>query len=112
MANLGLPVSFIGGISSDQYGVLIEAELFSYGVDLGLVTRSDLNTAIAVVSLDSDGSAKYSFQLARSATFDFGGWLPSGSPSVLHVGTLATIVEPGASTLFKWASGLDSGFAY
>ena len=108
LANLGLPVSFIGGISSDQYGVLIEAELSSYGVDLGLVSRSDLNTAIAVVSLDSDGSAKYSFQLARSATFDFGDWLPSGSPSVLHVGTLATIVEPGASTLFKWASGLDS----
>ena len=46
LANLGLPVSFIGGISSDQYGVLIEAELSSYGVDLGLVSRSDLNTAM------------------------------------------------------------------
>ena len=108
LANLGLPVSFIGGISSDQYGVLIEAELSSYGVDLGLVSRSDLSTAFSVVSLDSDGSAKYSFKLAGSATFEFGSWLPSGSPTVLHVGTLATIVEPGASALFKWAGGLDS----
>jgi fructokinase len=108
LANLGLSVSFIGGISSDQYGVLIDSELSSYGVDLGLVSRSELGTALAAVKLDSDGSAKYSFQLNRTATFDFGDWLPSGSPSVLHVGTLATIVEPGASELFKWASALDS----
>ena len=108
LASLGLSVSFIGGISSDQYGVLIEAELTSYGVDLSLVSRSDLSTALAVVRLDTDGSAKYSFQLDGTATFDFGSWLPSGAPSVLHVGTLATVVEPGASALFEWASGLDS----
>ena len=108
LANLGLPVSFIGAISSDQYGDLIESELSAYGVDLSMAFRSKLRTALAVVTLDSDGSAKYSFNLDRTATFDFGRWLPSGSPSVLHVGTLATIVEPGASELFKWASGLDS----
>ena len=108
LASLGLSVSFIGGISSDQYGVLIESELSSYGVDLSLVSWSDLSTALAVVSLDSDGSAKFSFHLDSTATFDFGSWLPSGSPSVLHVGTLATVVEPGASALFEWARGLDS----
>ena len=76
-------------------------------MDLSLVSRSDLSTALAIVNLDSDGSAQYSFDLEGSATFDFGSWLPIGSPSVLHVGTLATIVEPGASALFEWASGLD-----
>ncbi len=108
LASLGLSVSFVGGISSDQYGVLIESELTSYGVDLSLISRSELSTALAVVSLDSDGSAKYSFQLDGTATFDFGSWLLSGSPSVLHVGTLATIVEPGATALFEWADELDS----
>ena len=108
LANLGINTSFVGGISSDKYGQLVEAELNSFGVDLGLVNRSSLPTALATVSLDELGRASYSFKLNGTATFDFGGWLPSGSPSVLHVGTLATIVEPGASELFKWASGLDS----
>ena len=26
---------------------------------------------------------------------------------MLHIGTLATLIEPGASELFEWASGLD-----
>lgn len=110
LASLGLDTSFVGGISSDEYGSLISAELNSHGVDFGLVNRSDLPTALAVVSLDGKGSASYEFKLEKTATFDFSGWLPSGAPAVLHVGTLATIVEPGASELFKWACGLsDSG---
>ncbi len=108
LANLGMDTSFVGGISSDKYGQLVEAELNAFGVDLGLVNRSSLPTALAMVSLDEFGSASYEFKLKGSATFDFGDWLPAGSPSVLHVGTLATIVEPGASDLYKWASGLDA----
>ena len=107
LANLGMTTSFVGGISSDEYGSLISTELDSYGVDLGLVNRSNLPTALAVVSLDENGSASYEFKLDKTATFDFAGWLPSGAPAVLHVGTLATIVEPGASDLFEWASGLS-----
>ncbi len=108
LANLGIDTSFVGGISSDKYGQLVEAELNAFGVDLGLVNRSSLPTALAMVRLDEFGSASYEFKLKGSATFDFGGWLPLGSPSVLHVGTLATIVEPGASDLYKWASDLDA----
>jgi fructokinase len=108
LANLGLPVSFVGGISSDCFGSLIAEELSSFGVDLGLVNRSDLPSALAVVSLDSNGLATYTFSLDKTATFDFGNWLPDGSPSVLHVGSLATVVEPGASELLKWASKLDT----
>jgi len=108
LANLDLSVSLICGISSDSYGLLISNELSSFRVDLGLVNRNDLPSALAVVSLDEDGSASYSFSLDKTATFNFGNWLPDGSPSVLHVGSLATVVEPGASELFKWASNLDT----
>ena len=107
LANLGLPVAFVGGISSDGYGGLIEAELEKYGVDLALARSSSLPTAIAKVSLDENGSATYEFKLEGTATFDFGSWLPEGKPAVLHVGTLATIVEPGASALFEWAKRLS-----
>jgi fructokinase len=57
--------------------------------------------------LDSNGSASYEFLIDGTATFDFNkSWLPDPErlkPSVLHIGTLATIIEPGASVLFDWA---------
>ena len=104
LAQLRISVSFVGGISIDQYGELIEKELIEAGVDLSKVNRSDLPTAIAKVTLDGSGSASYEFSLENTATFDFdSGWLPRGNPDVIHIGTLATIVEPGASELLKWA---------
>lgn len=102
---LGVDVSFVGGISSDEYGALITKELQS--ADLSLANKSALPTALAVVSLDQSGSASYEFNLEGTATFDFQRkWLPLGSPKALHVGTLATIIQPGANELFEWAKRL------
>ena len=111
LAKLGIPTSFIGGISSDKYGDSISSELAD--VDLSLCRRSELPTALAIVSLDKSGAASYEFKLDGTATFDFSrNWLPSSSPEVLHIGTLATIIEPGASELFEWASGLTSTIVF
>ena len=107
LSNLGFSTYFIGGISSDEYGKAITEELLEYGVDLRLANRSPLPTALAKVTLDRSGSASYEFKLAGTATFDFGDWLPAGKPAVLHVGTLATIVEPGATVLYEWAKRLS-----
>ena len=108
LAGLGIPASFVGGISTDRYGELIESELSEFNVNLDLVNKSNLRTAQAIVSLDESGAATYQFELANTATFDFRNWLPVGSPSIVHIGSLATIVEPGASNLFKWARDLDA----
>ncbi len=108
LSSLGINSNFIGGISNDKYGHLIKAELDSYGVDLTLAQRSDLQTAIAKVSFEKSGSANYKFTLENTATFDFEGWLPNDVPNILHIGSLATVVEPGASALFEWARGLDT----
>ena len=106
LSRLGYATSFIGGISSDKYGEMIEAELA--GIDLSLTHRSDLPTALAIATLDESGSASYEFKLDETATFDFRNeWLPSGSPGLLHIGTLATVIEPGASVLLNWASEFD-----
>jgi fructokinase len=76
-------------------------------VGLGLSLTSDKPTCTATVSLDSKGSASYEFLIDGTATFDFNSsWLPDPErlkPSVLHIGTLVTIIEPGASVLFDWA---------
>ncbi len=108
LARLGLESFFVGGISSDEYGSLIEAELLESGVDLSLVLRGSKPTALANALIDESGVASYSFELEGTTTFDFSrSWLPSGEPAVLHVGSVATLVEPGASELLRWAKGLS-----
>ena len=107
LARLGYDVDFIDGISSDAYGVSARKELEQDGVGLGLSLRSDKPTCTATVTLDSAGAARYEFLIKGTATFDFNAsWLPDASaykPSLLHIGTLATIIEPGAGVLFDWA---------
>ena len=107
LARLGLQVDFIDGISTDAYGVTARKELERDGVGLTLALDSDKPTCTAAVTLDSAGSASYEFLIAGTATFDFNdSWLPDPEalkPSVLHIGTLATIVEPASTTLQNWA---------
>jgi fructokinase len=107
LARLGYEVDFIDGISTDDYGVSAKKELSRDGVGLGLSLTSDKPTCTATVTLDSKGSASYDFLIDGTATFDFSSsWLPDPErlkPSVLHIGTLVTIIEPGASVLFDWA---------
>ena len=113
LAGLGLETSFVGGISSDEFGALIKEELRESGVDLSLVKFSNLPTATAKVLLDSVGKANYEFKLDGSATFAFSrDWLPAGEPEVIHIGTLATIVEPGASELLEWIQGLSAPIVF
>jgi fructokinase len=107
LARLGHAVDFVGGISTDAYGQMAKKDLERDGVGLGLSLESNKPTCTATVHLDKDGSATYTFVIDGTATFDFSqSWLPDPEklkPSVLHIGTLATVVEPGAAVLFDWA---------
>ena len=106
VARLGYPTFFVGGISSDDYGKVIERELTDSGVDLTSVFRGELSTALAIATIDSSGLAKYDFKLEGTTSFAFDeSWLPAGEPDVIHVGSVATLLEPGASELLKWVSG-------
>ncbi len=106
-ARLGHDVHFIDGISSDAYGQAARAELLRDGVNLDLALASDKPTCTATVSLDAKGVASYEFLIDGTATFDFhSSWLPDPyrfQPQVLHIGTLVTVIEPGASALYDWA---------
>ena len=110
LAKLGIDTQFIDGISSDQYGQMAKDELVGSGVKLDYVKYSDKPTCLAIVSLSELGSATYEFVIENTATFDFTlDWLPepkTDRPSLLHIGTLATVIEPGASVLFEWAQSV------
>jgi fructokinase len=107
LARLGYDVQFIDGISTDAYGTKARAELLRDGVGLDLALTSDLPTCTATVSLSADGSASYEFLINGTATFAFdNSWLPDPErykPEVLQIGTLVTVIEPGATVLYDWA---------
>ena len=107
LARLGQDAQFIAGISTDADGVAARKELLEDEVKLDLALTSDKPTCLAIVSLASNGSASYEFKIAGTATFDFSlDWLPDPArykPNVLHIGTLATVIAPGADVLYDWA---------
>ncbi len=107
LARLGHEVYFIDGISSDKYGQMSRQELLDDEVKLDLALNSDRPTCLAIVSLNENGGASYEFEIDGTATFDFcASWLPDPSrykPSVLHIGTLVTVIQPGADVLYDWA---------
>jgi len=107
LARLGHDVQFIDGISTDEDGRAARKELLDDEVKLDLALTSDKPTCLAIVSLDSNGGASYEFKIAGTATFDFSlDWLPDPSrykPTVLHIGTLVTVIQPSADVLYDWA---------
>jgi fructokinase len=113
LGKLGLNSFLVTGISTDLYGSKIVKELTEDGVNLSFALLSDLATATAKVSIDNSGAANYEFLLEGTSTFDFKfSRLPTGTPSVLHVGSLGTLIEPGASHLFEWAKSIFSPKVY
>jgi fructokinase len=107
LAKLGIDAQFIDGISTDKYGQMALKQLHKDGVLLDFVKFSDKPTCLAIVSLNEAGGASYEFVIDGTATFDFSAsWLPdpvANKPSLLHIGTLVTAIEPAASVLFEWA---------
>ena len=110
LSNLGVKTHFIDGFSTDKYGQMAKAELLAANVLLDYAQYSNKPTCTAKVTLSKSGSASYEFVIEDTATFDFSDqWLPDPqtlNPLLLHIGTLATVIEPGASVLFEWAQSV------
>ena len=115
LARLGFDSYFIDGLSTDKYGEQARAELLADGVKLDYTLTSSNPTCLATVTLDENGNASYDFLIDGTATFEFNDtWLPDPThpPAVLHLGTLATIVEPGATNLFNWAKSVKAPLVF
>lgn len=113
LARLGVPVRFIGRLSTDGFGRQLAAGLAADGVDLRWAVHGPQPTTLAVVALDDAGSPAFSFYgegtadrlLAPQdlpATLDDEPRAPGGLGArveALHFGTLSLVAEPQASTL-------------
>jgi len=110
LAKLGVKTYFIDGVSNDEYGQMAKGELLTANVLLDYAQYSNKPTCTAKVTLSKSGGATYEFIIEGTATFDFStSWLPdpqSLKPLLLHIGTLATVIEPSASVLFEWVQSV------
>jgi fructokinase len=103
IARLGVAASWVGGLSSDRFGRMLENGLAGDGVGRDLVQRTDLPTTLALAELGADGSASYRFYTqATSAPAVLPGPLAGGIPASARAfltGSLGLVLEPMASTL-------------
>jgi fructokinase len=110
IGRLGLDVSFLGGISNDQFGRRLAGELEADGVDLRWALRTNSPTTLAIAELDEDGSATYRFHIAGTAavelTLEEARAAIADAPAAVHVGTLGLAVEPLATALTAAAAEL------
>ena len=100
LGRLEVPTGFLARVSTDAFGQLIRAHLTDSDVQTDYLVDTDDLTTLAAVHL-RDGHATYSFHAANAA--DRGlrpEHLPALPPgSALHLGSIALVLEPVASTL-------------
>lgn len=99
LGRLGEPSGYFGCLSRDAFGLLLIDALDDAQVSHDLCTRSDLPTALALVSLDK-GSASYSFHFSDTAGLSLRSEdLPSFPSDVqgLHFGGISLVAEPCGS---------------
>ncbi|HEY1721814.1 MAG TPA: carbohydrate kinase [Magnetospirillaceae bacterium] len=105
---LGVPVAFIGGVSSDPFGEMIVEHLRESNVDVARVTRSARQTTLAFVKY-IDKQARYMFYDEASAgrmwRFDSKA-VPLAGVDLLHIGSTTLINEPVSGETKRMAEAL------
>lgn len=99
LARLGHPVSFVGRYGDDEYGAMIHEHLRSNDVQ-EVLPADGLPTSTARGTLDPVGAASYEFDMV----WDLSAFDPASSDvladsQLLHTGSIATVLEPGAGTV-------------
>jgi fructokinase len=93
LARLGVSTGLLTAVGADRRGAALESHLESAGVVLLPGSRSLERTSTATATIAADGSASYAFDIL---------WNPEplhpllASPRVLHTGSIASFLAPGA----------------
>jgi fructokinase len=114
LGKLGCDTHFLGRISRDAFGRQLRQHILEANVKLDLSAESSQATSIAVVSLDEEGVASYTFHFNDTANF---GWQVDDLPELnsddwLHIASLSCIVSPGAEVLLDWMRDVKAGVSY
>lgn len=116
LSRLGENVLFTGRYGRDEYGEMVRGHLARNGVDT-VLGPDETPTSVATARLDPTGAASYSFELdwtlppaaelfrlVREAQRRDG---RDRTLTHLHTGSIATMLEPGASTVMELLAFLE-----
>src|ERR1035437_716448 len=101
LGRLGVPVGFLGRVSTDHFGRMLRSRLEADGVDCRFVQEGDEPTTLAVVHLGAGTEPEFAFYGEGTADRMFRVEdLPADFPdevTALHLGSISLAREPGAS---------------
>lgn len=104
----GVEVGFLGAISTDLFGEMLQADLVRHGVDTTQAPRLSAPTTLAFVDLQA-GEPRYAFFNEGTATRliapDAAGFAP-GPGDVVDFGSISLIDLPGADAIASFAEGV------
>ena len=102
MARLGAPAGFVGGISTDLFGLMIAEHAIASQVELRYATRSEHQTTLAFVR-SVRGEPQYAFYDAGTASQNWvyrHGSIPFDDIEAIHVGSTTLTDDNGAAQAF------------
>ncbi|NHB83823.1 carbohydrate kinase [Tessaracoccus sp. HDW20] len=110
LAKLGEDTHFLGRLSTDSFGRQLRSHLAAAGVDLDLAVTTDDPTSVAVVSLDEEGKASYTFHFDSTSNFN---WAADEFPTLedddwLHFGSIGSVIGPGARQVLDFVNRTEA----
>jgi fructokinase len=101
LGRLERPVSFLGGLSTDAFGVQLREQLQEDGVALDAAVTTTAPTTLALAQVDAAGVASYRFYEAGTSApaLTLAATVLPERIEAFYVGTLGLVFEPMASTL-------------
>ena len=95
LGRLGVSTALLTSLGDDARGEAIEAHLHRAGVELLAGSKNAVHTASATATIAADGSAEYEFDISWALP----AVAPAHLPKVLHTGSIATFLAPGATAV-------------
>lgn len=95
LARLGRSAELLTSLGDDAYGELVRSHVESSGATIAPSSAAP-RTSVATANLDTHGVATYDFELEWALPEE-----PTTEPDpiVVHTGSIAAVLEPGASTV-------------
>lgn len=105
LARLEVPTTLLTWFGRDAPGEILRSHLESAGVRLAPGSAEAARTSTAIALIKPDGSAEYEFNLD---------WAPPQAPplgefAIVHVGSIASFLAPGASAVREALARAPSG---
>ncbi len=102
LRRLGYPTQLLARLSTGPLGAAVRQHAETNGLDLAGCVDTDDKTTLAFATIDGEGRASYDFYVEGTADW---GWTPEeltdipDSVEVLHTGSLASVIPPGAAVI-------------